>query len=615
MPDSGVVFDASTDRLLITSNVLNMNADYTVIGRTKLNSDLNAAGIIFVLNDNNIASLAADYIGVQSDGTGLAIDAVVAGTTTAANGTQLKVGTLFTWALVRRGNRLEGWLNGQLNCFLNVSISGRATATRLELGAGTTSNLSRTAATTSGLIAYPYALDPRSVVMQMGCLEHPVCPNVYGFWMTPKGTTYRTHDFGPNRRDFTEGGTLADAPIEPLPYDPIVRWWVRGKFTWNATLSGGVTPSGALINKPTKVLSGGATPTGALTAVKIAIVNLSGSVSSIAGVLVKQPKKLFTGGATPAGTLTNQPKKLLTGGSTPSGALVNRANKVLSGAVSSIVGVLVKTPKKVFSGGATPSGTLTNQPKKLLAGTVATITGLLINQPKKILSGGITPTGSLSAIKIAILNVSGTVSSIVGVLVKQPKKLLSGGATPSGSLINQARKVLAGGLTPSGALNAIKTSLLFVSGSITPTGLLTKRPTKLFSGSTTPTGALVKQPVKRLSGSTTPSGAVRLQTTKMLAGVVGSVGSLIKTPRKVLGGLIAAIGDFLGTFIGGTPETGDGIPPVLVRPIRVDVRQRPVHTSLIIEPLVVAAIDPLLVDIRQPRIVYDVRVRRIPGND
>lgn len=543
MPDSGVVFDASADRLLISTNVLNMNSNYTVIGRSKLNSDLNAAGIIFVLNDNNIASLAADYIGVASDGTGLAVDAIIAGTTTTVTGSQLRVGVLFTWGLRRIGNRLEAWLNGQLNCFLNVSIAGRAAATRLEVGAATTSNLSRTNGTHGNLIGYPYALDPRQMAAQMGNLDCALFPNVYGFWKTPKGTTYRTHDFSPNGRNFTEGGTLADAPLEPVVFDPIQRWWVRGNFTWNVTLTGALNPSGQLIKQPLKTPSGATNPSGGL--LKLAS-KLTGGAQTPSGQASKTTTKIYNGAQTPSGAATRTATKLLTAAHNPSGLLVRLATKGFSGS-GSLSGLLIKQAQKLFSGGETASGDLTTLKAYLRSFTGAVSpSGNLLKQAMKVFTAALAPSGQT---------------------IKQALKILSGAETPAGALstLKAYLRAFTGDLSPVGQL--VKLASKRLSGSASTSGAATQTATKIASGVMAPGGQVLKQANKNFGGATNPGGVVARTATKWFGGTVASAGSLVKSARKVLGGLIGAIGDFFGQIVGGEPEI-DLDPDVYVVPRR-----------------------------------------------
>lgn len=83
-----------------------------------------------------------------------------------------------------------------------------------------------------------------------------------------------------------------------------------------------------------------------------------------------------------------------------------------------------------------------------------------------------------------------------------------------------------------------------VSGSITPTGTLTKATTKLFSGSITPTGALTRAIgyAISLAGSITPVGDLFKATTKLFSGSITPTGTLLATRvRRFLTALASGV--------------------------------------------------------------------------
>lgn len=133
-------------------------------------------------------------------------------------------------------------------------------------------------------------------------------------------------------------------------------------------LSGAVTSAGVVIGKAGKVLSGSLTSSGIVGAVKTALVSLGGEL-------------------TPSGALILSPRKILSGALTSAGALISRAGKALSGAVTSS-GTLANSARKVLSGVMTSSGTVTKRISKILAGAlsfigtlVATLVGGEVNVP------------------------------------------------------------------------------------------------------------------------------------------------------------------------------------------------------------------------------------------
>jgi hypothetical protein len=83
-------------------------------------------------------------------------------------------------------------------------------------------------------------------------------------------------------------------------------------------LTAGVTPTGALVKLATKPLVGGITPSGAL--IKTGVKILAGGVSP-SGALARSATKILAGSLTPSATLVKQVAKILAGGATPSGDL------------------------------------------------------------------------------------------------------------------------------------------------------------------------------------------------------------------------------------------------------------------------------------------------------
>lgn len=124
-----------------------------------------------------------------------------------------------------------------------------------------------------------------------------------------------------------------------------------GGTTFTKSLSGGLTPAGALAKLDSKAISG--TLTGA-------------------GALAKQVAKHPAGGFTPAGALSTLRAVLrsFAGGFTPSGAVTRSTSKGLAGALSSS-GTVAKTIGKGLAGALTLAGALRKLIGKALAGAAA----------------------------------------------------------------------------------------------------------------------------------------------------------------------------------------------------------------------------------------------------
>jgi hypothetical protein len=122
-------------------------------------------------------------------------------------------------------------------------------------------------------------------------------------------------------------------------------------------------------------------------------ISLSGAVTP-AGALARQTGKPLTGSTTPTGTALRQTLKSLAGATTPTGALTRNVIKALAGTVAPS-GTLVRQPGKALTGAVTPTGAVSRLVGKTLGGTV-TPSGALLKVLGRLLGGSIAPAGTLS---------------------------------------------------------------------------------------------------------------------------------------------------------------------------------------------------------------------------
>lgn len=127
-----------------------------------------------------------------------------------------------------------------------------------------------------------------------------------------------------------------------------------GGTTTPISLSGAVTPAGALARQTGKPLAGSTTPTGA--ALRQTLKTLAGSTSPV-GALTRNVAKAFAGAVTPTGTLVRQPGKALGGAVAPAGSVTRLVGKALTGGVSPS-GVLAKVLGRLLGGSIAPAGAL-----------------------------------------------------------------------------------------------------------------------------------------------------------------------------------------------------------------------------------------------------------------
>lgn len=218
-----VRFDANSDRLLRTSDLIDYNAAYTLMGWIYLSSDLNTAVRIFNLNNNTLTD--EDMLGLDVNGTTLRARAIIAGSGNFSTGSNLSVATWYHLAMVRdAAAALKIYLNAALDTTGTRNITGRTANTRLEIGAATGGNSNRFDGRVAYIKAWSAALTLEEVAQEMNVIRPVRTENLYGWWPTFPGSGERAADYSGNGRNWTEGGTLTDEDPPPVSYG--ARFWV-----------------------------------------------------------------------------------------------------------------------------------------------------------------------------------------------------------------------------------------------------------------------------------------------------------------------------------------------------------------------------------------------------
>lgn len=178
----------------------------------------------------------------------------------------------------------------------------------------------------------------------------------------------------------TDQSALSGTTVETE--DPGSNFTLTTSTTHTQTLSGSVTPAGAIVRQPAKTLTGATTP---------------------AGALLRQIGHLLAGATTPTGTAARQTSRTLTGATTPTGSPARQIAKTLTAAIIP-AGTLanIRTRLLALAGAIAPSGTLQRQTGKATAGT-ATPTGTIQRALAKTLIGAVTPAGGLLKLLSKIL--------------------------------------------------------------------------------------------------------------------------------------------------------------------------------------------------------------------
>lgn len=150
------------------------------------------------------------------------------------------------------------------------------------------------------------------------------------------------------------GGTgTADGTSDYTSSFPAIRY--------PSSVSGTVTPAGALVNAARKVLAG--------------VLTTAGDLSTIftGGGGGTEYEQTVSGSISPSGTLTNSTRKALAGTLTSAGDVLKRAGKALSGAIAPTTNAILSKVNLVsLSGTLTSAGAVVKQTAKSLAGTLTT---------------------------------------------------------------------------------------------------------------------------------------------------------------------------------------------------------------------------------------------------
>lgn len=148
-----------------------------------------------------------------------------------------------------------------------------------------------------------------------------------------------------------------------------------------------------------------------------------------------------------------------------------------------------------------------------------------------------------------------TTAEVSDTITLDTKMAFTAGVTPGGAVIRTARKWSIAAITPGGAWGNPKVKKVLAAG-FTPTGVMGRRLTHVFTGANTPAGALARTAeLFRISGIT-PAGAQSTRAGKVVAGALTPAGVLMNESAKLLagtatqtGGLLAKVGKPLSAGI------------------------------------------------------------------
>lgn len=225
---------------------------------------------------------------------------------------------------------------------------------------------------------------------------------------------------------------------------------VGGNTDYTASLSGSVTPSGAIAKAVAQPRTGTLTHTGSLT--RASAQSRTGSLTT-SGAVTKASAKPLAGTATTGGSLTRATSQSRTGSVTLTGLLTRATTKGLTGSLA-LAGSLTKAIARALAGSVTLSGAF-------VAGSLFT----------KALTGAVTLTGAA--------------------VVKATAKTVTGTVTASGSVLRAIAKAFTGLLTLTGVFS--KSGGSGGLADLPPGGVIRRADTRRVIRPVTPPGRVVRR--------------------------------------------------------------------------------------------------------------------------
>jgi hypothetical protein len=324
------------------------------------------------------------------------------------------------------------------------------------------------------------------------------------------------------------------------------------------TTSGALSPVGAVVRRVAVAPGAAMTPSGSLSASKVSFPTVSGSVATVgalgraaqyartvsgvlapAGALVRTTAKTTAGSLASSSTLSPRVGlKILLAGLTPSGAVTPSALKTATvGGAIVPSGSLVRLTGVVLAGSLGPSGSLSRSGLKVLSGALSPSGTVAPRVGLKILVGVLAPSGAIVPFALKAQALSGTVAPS-GALSRRAVLALVGSVTPGGTLSRSGLKALQGAIAPAGGLSVTRVSVLALAGSLAPAGTLSRHESKV------------------LSAVLAPSGALSRRSTRTLASALGLAGQLSKLTALAVGGVLLPAGavstaSVFGLTVGG----------------------------------------------------------------
>lgn len=209
--------NASTEYLDRTSNVLDANGTYTIMGWFYL-ENLTVYGHLFDLNAGDSENHDAIYTYNDGGGYDFYLSANIGGyLTDIATTTPPSTSQWFHIALVRASDtNLKVYIDGADEATNTNDVNGRSSITKNKIGVSIDNeNIDGRIA---GLKAWSTALTQNEILQELRILRPVRTANLYCFCPVFPGSGERGRDYSGNGYDWTENGTLTDESPPPVSW-------------------------------------------------------------------------------------------------------------------------------------------------------------------------------------------------------------------------------------------------------------------------------------------------------------------------------------------------------------------------------------------------------------
>lgn len=315
------------------------------------------------------------------------------------------------------------------------------------------------------------------------------------------------------------------------------------------SVSGGVSPSGALTKQLSRSIAGALSPAGAQN--RSTADTVAGSVTPSGG-LTKQVGREISGALSPAGGQNRSISDSVSGSVTPTGDI--SASLVTATAVSGSMvpsGALTRQVSRSIAGSLAPASNENRSIAKGISGALSSIVGALTASLTELqsASGVLAPVGAVARLIAKVLPEDlgqGADAEVepTGALTRSTTRSTGGAVAPSGVLQRLVQKAISGSLAPSGTSDAQTVVSALLTGAVGMAGSLTRRTLSAVSGAVGPSGSISRHTSTTAAGEVTPVGSSSAQSglSAVLAGSVAFAGALTRLVARGVAGALSPIG-------------------------------------------------------------------------